>query len=79
MHTVPTTPDDADAIGLAAAAERYLNATGLPAAVTVHNRDAVMAAARDLIAALTNPTATMPTRLLPGGGMISGPMIGGDQ
>lgn len=79
MPTVPTTPDDPDAIGLAAAAERFLNATGIPAAVTIANRDAVLTAARDLIAALTNPTATVPTRVLRGGGMISGPMSGGDQ
>ena len=58
MHTVPTTPDDDSPhpLSLAAAAERHLNQTGLPhARMGEHNANAVLAAARRLIAALTIP------------------------
>lgn len=56
-HTVPTGPDDEDyPVALAAAAERFLQQTGLPLArMGEHNSDAVLSAARRLIAALTIP------------------------
>lgn len=77
MHTVPTTPDDEpDPIGLAAAAQRYLNQTGVAATIHEGNHAAVMAASARLIAALTIPPPTPVTRQADGS-FGRGPLRGG--
>ena len=75
----PTDDDDGpDPVGLAANAARYLERTGVPAAaITPENRSRVLAAARELITALT--TQTQAGEPMPGGGWISGPSTGGNE